>query len=121
MLNLPKNEEATPGSPLREYQAQRRLALTLLGVLATCPCLTLLFPLRLLLAFCSASASASTISTLTIAGVSSEMRPNKPERNSLTRISDALCRSARPPLRMKPRWRAMSSSSSISVSGSSLS
>ncbi len=48
MLNLPKNQEATPGSPLREYLAQCRLALTLLGVLATRPCLTLLFSLGLL-------------------------------------------------------------------------
>ncbi len=49
MLSLPKNEEAAQGPPLGEYQAQRRLALTLLGVLATRPCLTLLFPLCLLL------------------------------------------------------------------------
>lgn len=71
------------------------------------------------LAFSSASSAASMISALTISGVSREMRPNMPERNSLTRISEALCRSARPPLRMKARWRAMSSSSSISVSGNS--
>lgn len=48
MLSLPKNQEATPGSPLGEYLAQRRLALTLLGVLATGPRLAFLFPLCLL-------------------------------------------------------------------------